>query len=296
MSQAVTFPTVFTPRFPVLIGLDSDGCVFDVMDVKHTECFCPAFIRHFGLQPVARAARACWEFVNLDGASRGTNRFAAVPVALDLLARHPQVRARGFTVRTVPGLRRWLESEKAVGGPALERAVQATGDADLAATLAYHQEASARITAMVHGMPPFAGAADAIRSAGAVADLVVVSQATSDAIQREWSEHGLMPLVRAACGQEMGSKASIMKSSMANGYAPGFCLLVGDAPGDQRAAEASGARFFPIIPGDEPASWARFAATALPRLLAGAFNDAYQQELLGAFRAALPEHPAWLAR
>ena len=31
------------------IGIDSDGCVFDSMEPKHKECFCPAFINNFNL-------------------------------------------------------------------------------------------------------------------------------------------------------------------------------------------------------------------------------------------------------
>ena len=38
------------------VGIDSDGCVFDSMEIKHKECFCPAFVHHYGLQP-ARAVR-----------------------------------------------------------------------------------------------------------------------------------------------------------------------------------------------------------------------------------------------
>ena len=34
------------PEKDFFIGLDSDGCVFDSMDIKHKECFCPAFIDH----------------------------------------------------------------------------------------------------------------------------------------------------------------------------------------------------------------------------------------------------------
>ncbi len=32
------------------IGFDSDGCVFDTMELKHKECFCPTVIKHLGCQ------------------------------------------------------------------------------------------------------------------------------------------------------------------------------------------------------------------------------------------------------
>ena len=37
------------PEKEFFIGIDSDGCAFDTMEIKHKECFCPAFINHFNL-------------------------------------------------------------------------------------------------------------------------------------------------------------------------------------------------------------------------------------------------------
>jgi hypothetical protein len=31
----------FTPQHEFLVGIDSDGCVFDSMELKHKECFIP---------------------------------------------------------------------------------------------------------------------------------------------------------------------------------------------------------------------------------------------------------------
>jgi hypothetical protein len=68
-------------------------------------------------------------------------------------------------------------------------------------------------------------------------------------------------------------------------------LVLGDAPGDQEAAEAVGARFFPITPGGETASWRRFAGEGFPRFLRGGFDAACQHELNASFSAALPTSP-----
>ena len=29
------------PHHPFFVGIDSDGCAFDSMEIKHKECFCP---------------------------------------------------------------------------------------------------------------------------------------------------------------------------------------------------------------------------------------------------------------
>ena len=46
----------FRPRHEFFVGIDSDGCVFDTMEIKHKECFCPAFIKHFGLQAASTSS------------------------------------------------------------------------------------------------------------------------------------------------------------------------------------------------------------------------------------------------
>jgi hypothetical protein len=47
----------FKPRHDFFIGSDSDGCVFDTMEIKQKECFCPNNIKYWKLQPVAKYAR-----------------------------------------------------------------------------------------------------------------------------------------------------------------------------------------------------------------------------------------------
>ena len=60
----------FRPSKEYFIGIDSDGCVFDSMEIKHKECFTPMFIKHFNLQAVSKYAREVWEFVNLYSKTR----------------------------------------------------------------------------------------------------------------------------------------------------------------------------------------------------------------------------------
>ncbi len=75
-----------TPKHDFLVGIDSDGCVFDSMELKHKECFIPAFINHYELQGVSKYAREAAEFVNLYSKSRGANRFPGARGAAGLAA------------------------------------------------------------------------------------------------------------------------------------------------------------------------------------------------------------------
>ena len=73
------------PTKEFLVCVDSDGCVFDNMELKHKECFCPATVNVWGLQSVSRYARESAEFVNLYSKTRGANRFPALIRTLELL-------------------------------------------------------------------------------------------------------------------------------------------------------------------------------------------------------------------
>ena len=99
MSHPAQILRDFKPSKEFFIGIDSDGCVFDSMEIKHKECFAPMFIKHFGLQAVSKYAREVWEFVNLYSKTRGANRFPALSRSLSLLKARPQVIAHPANAR-----------------------------------------------------------------------------------------------------------------------------------------------------------------------------------------------------
>jgi hypothetical protein len=69
--------------------------------------------------------------------------------------------------------------------------------------------------------------------------------------------------------------------------------MIGDAPGDLKAARGAGALFFPVNPGHEEASWARFVMGACDRFLDGSYAGAYEAALIAEFDQYLPETPPW---
>ncbi|MDR0353691.1 MAG: hypothetical protein LBI02_10235, partial [Opitutaceae bacterium] len=181
----------FIKRHAHMVACDSDGCVFDVMDLKHKECFCPAFIKHFRLQRCARQAREVWEFVNLYSRTRGCNRFKAAALALEFLAAHPDARALDMRFMDFGALRHFVATTDALGEPALARAVEETGDPALRAMLDWTREVNFAVAAMCQGIGPFAGVAGALRAVSEQADLVVVSQAPRATLIGEWTHAGL---------------------------------------------------------------------------------------------------------
>ncbi len=275
------------------VGIDSDGCAFDTMEVKHKECFIPPFIKHFGLAAVSKYAREACEFVNLYSKDRGANRFPAYLKALDLLADRPEVKRRGFHVPALAGLRDWIKRETKLGNPTLKDEVARAADPDLTQTLAWSLEVNENVGATVKNVPPFPLVRETLERLQGNADVMVVSATPGEALVREWEEHGLSNLIAVIAGQEMGTKKEHLALAAVGRYPADHILMIGDAPGDRQAAEANGVLFFPINPGHEEESWQRLHDEALDRFFAGTYKGGYMDGLIADFERLLPERPPW---
>ncbi|MBS0208314.1 MAG: HAD hydrolase-like protein [Planctomycetes bacterium] len=281
----------YTPKHEFLVGIDSDGCVFDTMEIKHKECFIPNIINHYNLQAISKYAREAAEFVNLYSKSRGINRFPALIEALEWLERRPEVAARGVKITLPPGLLQWLKTETKLGNPALKKAVESSGDPDLKQALKWSEAVNQMVEDVVRNVPPFPFVRQSLEKLAGKADCLVVSATPNDALNREWEEHDLRKFVAAICGQEVGTKKEVL--GLAKKYKPDHTLMIGDAPGDHQAAVANKALFFPINPGAEEASWKRFFDEGVDRFLKGTFAGEYQAKLLAEFDKYLPATPPW---
>jgi phosphoglycolate phosphatase-like HAD superfamily hydrolase len=293
MSEAIEKLKALKPEHEFFIGIDSDGCAFDSMEIKHKECFCPAFIKHYDLQAVSKYAREVWEFVNLYSKSRGCNRFLAVTSALALLAERPEVMARKVTVPALPGLAAWIKRESKLGNPALEAELGRNPDPDLKRVYAWSLEVNERIEDIVRNVPPFPVLAESLEKMQRKADVIVVSQTPQEALDREWDEHGIDRFVRFIAGQELGTKTEHITFAAGGKYPTEKILMIGDAPGDLKAARGNKALFFPVNPGNEEASWQRFYDEALDRFFAGTYAGSYEEALIAEFDTYLPETPGW---
>ena len=280
------------PTKEFFIGIDSDGCVFDSMEIKHKECFTPMFIKHFGLQAVSKYAREVWDFVNLYSKTRGANRFPALSRALKLLRERPQVIARKVNVPEAKALDAWLARETKLSNPTLNKEVQ-SGNTELKTVLVWSNAVNAAIEDIVKGVPPFPLFRESLLNMNQQADTMVVSQTPTEALEREWSEHNIAQLVRIIAGQELGTKTEHIKFAAVGKYPANKILMIGDAPGDYKAAKGNGALFYPINPGQEEWSWERFFNEALARFFGGTYVGAYEAVLVNEFDACLPEKPSW---
>ena len=280
------------PKFDFFVGIDSDGCAFDTMEIKHKECFTPNTIKHWGLQPVSKYARDAALFVNLYSRWRGINRWPALVMVLDLLRERPEVIARHANIPKAPRIREFIADEgfpKSNDGLRVYMAERPDPALDMA--LAWTTGINATVADMVHGVPPFPYVRQSLDFLSDKADMIVVSATPLEALTREWEEHDLARYVHVIAGQEMGKKSAHIALATKGQYSPDHMLMIGDAPGDLRAGRANDALFFPVNPGHEEESWQRFYEEAVHRFLAGEYAGDYEAKVIAEFEKLLPEAP-----
>jgi len=292
MSDPAQVLREFKPTKEFFIGIDSDGCVFDSMEIKHKECFTPMFVKYFDLQAVSKYAREVWEFVNLYSKTRGANRFLALVRSLNLLRERPQVKARQVKVADTRALEEWIARESKLGNTTLAAEVKG-GNNGLAQIKLWSDAVNHWIEDIVKGVPPFPLFPESLQTMEQRADTMVISQTPGDALEREWLEHGIRDGVKIIAGQEMGTKTEHLKFAAKEKYKSEKILMIGDAPGDFKAAKSNGTLFYPIIPGDEETSWKQFHDEALERFFTGKYVGSYEQDLIKKFDNCLPENPPW---
>ena len=276
-----------------LVGIDSDGCAFDTMEIKHKECFIPNIIRCWGLQAVSKYAREAGEFVNLYSKWRGINRWPALVMVFDLLGERPEVQKRGAAIPKAAKIREFIASGRPLSNDSLKAIVAETGDPEMAKALDWSLAVNRSIEETVFGVPPFPYVREGLQMMAEHAEMVVVSQTPTEALVREWEEHDIARYVQAIAGQEMGTKSEHLKYASVGKYAPGRVLMIGDALGDLKAARDNKALFFPVNPGREDESWERFYTEAFGKFIRGEYAGAYESGLIAEFQALLPEVPPW---
>jgi phosphoglycolate phosphatase-like HAD superfamily hydrolase len=281
------------PQQPFFVGIDSDGCAFDSMEIKHKECFCPNIIQWWDLQAVSKYAREAAEFVNLYSKWRGINRWPALVMVFDLLRERPEVIARRAAVTEAKKVRDFMASGQPLSDAGLKAYMAEHPDPELDKALGWSQAVNASIADLVHGVPPFPFMRESLQAMQGKADVVVVSATPTEALIREWEEHDIAKYARVIAGQEMGSKKQHLALAAKGKYAPDHILMMGDAPGDMEAAKANGTLFFPINPGREEKSWERFYREGFARFTAGTYAGAYEASLIADFEKLLPSVPPW---
>ncbi len=279
----------FAPLHKYFIGIDSDGCVFDSMEVKQKEFFIPNALKHFDLYSISEVLHETWEFVNLYSIYRGSNRFISIIKVFDLLNENQDVKDAGCALPDMTSLKKWVKTENRLGNSTLRKYFEANYDRDLEKVVRWTEAINEDISLHLKKIPPFPQATEAIKKASAVADIAVVSQTPLEALEREWKENDLRKYVRLIAGQEHGTKSEHLAITAKGKYPDIRILMIGDAKGDMDAAINNGILFYPVIPGNEDKSWEIFNKEGLEKFITNTFSGAYQNSLMTKFIRSLPD-------
>lgn len=288
------------PTKDFLVAIDSDGCVFDVMHIKQSECFCPMMIAYFGLQPVARATRQCKEFADLYSKTRGQNRHKTiVRILTELLPSHPMIKERGFKVPQYKYYTQWVNNPASLlSDEGLKQTIKESSNPDeineLQRVLKWSQRVNEMVAEIVKDVPPFPFVRKSLEKVSRLADIIVCSATPAEALKREWAEHGLARYVKVIAGQEMGNKAQHLAIVSNGKYNKDRIIMLGDALGDYEAAQRNGVHFYPINPGSEEISWKRFHNETFDAFISQRYNGDYENKTITEFKNCLPDNPAWL--
>jgi len=287
------------PRHRFFVGVDSDGCAFDTMAAKEQRCFCLGMIASFGLQPVAQAARECSDFAALFSRTRGANRHQTTRrVIAELLPTHPVVKRSGFKVPNFPHYFQWVDDPTSLLSnaglqQALDLATDPAARKELETALQWSRRADRAIDDLVKDIPPFPSVRASLEKVAARADIAVLSSASQEALEQEWTEHQIAQYVTVIAGQEMGNKIDQIRYATEGKYEKNHVLMVGDTPGDMQAARANEAMFYPINPGHEIESWNRFHDEAFDRFIQGKYAGAYEAKRIAEFDRLFLDSPPW---
>lgn len=274
----------FHRKHDYLVCIDSDGCAMDTMNIKHFRAFGPQMIKVFGLEEWQDELLERWNRENLFSFTRGMNRFLGCFSLLSYVHE---------TYREIPGLadmQDWIENATSLSNAGLKQRLAEAPSELLEKAL----EWSNAVNKAVGEIPeeenvPFPGVLETLQKIHEVADIAIVSSANPEAVHEEWTRTGLMPYVDVVCAQNVGTKAQSIGYLLEHGYDKAKVIKIGDAPGDQDAAEQNHVFYYPILAGDEAACWKAFDEVYFDRFMAGTYGEV-QEEMQKRFNDNLSRH------
>ena len=283
----------FKPQHEFFIGVDSDGCVFNTMEMKHKKVFIPLAIEVWGLKGIEKQFTETAEFVNLYSCLRGTNRFPALLETFRLMENRKDMKDHFHELPAYEGLKDFCRSAKSYSNQELRRYMETQKGTFLEELLYWSEEGDRRMKKESEGNQPFPHVKRALERMSGICDTMIVSAAASSALEFEWGQCGILEYMDLCAGQEHGSKIKQLSAAGKKGYPQGHALMIGDSPGDLKAAKENGMLFYPIVPRDEALSWKEFSEKVFDAFLDGRYEGEWERKLIGKFMEAQPACVLW---
>jgi phosphoglycolate phosphatase-like HAD superfamily hydrolase len=285
------------PEKNYFVGIDSDGTVFNSMELKHKDCFVGCLIRAFSLASIAHEVHIVWNYVNIFSMTRGTNRFKALILTFDCLSKMESVKKSKINIPKLNSIRNWLTSNKPLTNEILKEIIlNSSGNEKtyLENTFIWSENVNETVKKTVFNLPPMIGALTAMIKIKKFADVAVISNTPIMTLNREWRENNIESNVLYIGGQETGTKTEMLNAVAKDKYKSENILIIGDSFGDLKAAKNINALFFPILPLKEEESWEIFNQKGFKFFLDGNYSGEFENNHIEKFNLTLNIKPHWL--
>ena len=284
------------PKSKFFVGIDSDGTVFNSMELKHKDCFIGSLIRIFDLAPIAHEIHIVWNYINIFSINRGTNRFKALLLTFNYLREMDVAKTLNIKIPNLKILKKWIDkAERLSNDSLLKFSMEVTSEEkfELETVIEWSEDVNRMVQITAINLPPMEGALEAMNLLKNNSDLVVISNTPLETLHREWSENNINKNILYIGGQETGTKTQMLKAVAENKYDSNKILIIGDAPGDLKAAQNINALFFPILPLQEEMSWNEFNKFGYDHFINTSYQGEYQNNQLQKFQSILNLTPPW---
>ncbi|MBE5991625.1 MAG: HAD family hydrolase [Paenibacillaceae bacterium] len=258
----------YQKRKQFLVCVDSDGCAMDTMDIKHKKCFGPCLIEVWNLQQWEEEILDRWYEINLYSELRGINRFKGLAIALK------EINEKYIVIEALESFLNWVEETKELSNESLMEQISKNRTVCLEKALQWSDNLNKKIKNLLpQEKIPFKNVKEVLKRVHQYADIAIVSSANYEAVREEWSDHGLLDHIDLLLSQNIGSKSHCIHELLGKGYGTNQVIMIGDAPGDEKAAEENHVLFYPILVKQEAESWNEFSEHVFGKFLQQDFRE-----------------------
>lgn len=255
-------PELFTKR--ALIVVESEGAVFDSLSRNHERAYLPAFAGCFSWGFDAAACSELWRRLALSSKLRGQEPLLILLSALRLLNRSAPSIRRAAVIRVL---------DSYLAAPTRDPLGFASSPKGSPERLILDWISMSDSLLDEEGYAPEFPTASAflktMKSLAPGARILVYSSLPEAVALNQWEMAGLGDCFLRIAGAERGDFAGYLRTALKNGYDTDPILVVGTTSIAWQAAQAVGARFYPVMPEKEEESWTHLEKEFFPAFMRG---------------------------
>lgn len=233
----------------------------DTMTYKHKNIFGPIASEIFAIENKEKFQRN-WENINLYSKSRGINRFEGLYETL-----------KSVNYPYLEGIKEWINKTSELSNQSLEREIKKYKSRELVKTLEWSKKVNKKISENENKFQAFDNVRESLLNMSKNGSVYVVSSANKEAVEKEWEKNHLIEYVEKIFCQDTGKKKEIIQSLIKEKDEKSLFIMIGDAPGDLRAAKKNNILFYPILAGKEVVSWKEFNKNIINKIVNRSYKN-----------------------